>query len=343
MPEFLFITRTWHGTGGMQRLSRDLWRGISEWKGPRAVLMIPHSASAIAVFLFALRSVWHGWHTLRHQGTVHLGDASLSILIQFLRLSKRGRITVTACGLDVTYANVFYQWMIRRMLPRADCVCAISRATADVVQRRGVIQSKLTVIPCGIWDAPLSVPVPAPPHPRLLTVGRLIPRKGVVWFLSHVLPELVRRHPAIHYSISGSGHEELLIKKVIQEKGLQQAVSLHGNCSDAERNALLKWASICVMPNIAIGGDMEGFGIACIEASASGVPVVAAHIEGLKDAVTEHETGAFFESGNADDCVRAIERMMSAPPDRSAVARATLKHFHWSVLFPRYIDEVFSS
>ncbi|MBI5155978.1 glycosyltransferase family 4 protein [Candidatus Peregrinibacteria bacterium] len=344
MPcEILFITRTWHGTGGMQRLSRDLWRAMSEWKEDRAALCIPHSSGRCALIPFALRAMWYGWRTLRHGGTVHLGDASLSILIPLLRFTKRGRITITACGLDVIYTDRFYQWMIHRTLPRADCVCPISRATANEVQKRGVAASKLVVIPCGIREAPLSVPEHAPENVTLLTIGRLIPRKGVTWFLSEVLPPLLRRNHAIHYCIVGSGDQELLIKKFIQEKGLQDDVSLHSQCSDSERNELLKRATLCVIPNISVSDDMEGFGIVCIEASASGVPVVAARIEGLKDAVIENETGLFFESGNVDGCIRAIERMITSPPDRSAVARATLKHFHWSVLFPRYIHEVFTA
>ncbi len=341
--DFLFITRSWHGTGGMQRLSRDLWRGINEWKGERAALQIPRSSSPLALIPCAVRSVFHGWRVLRAGGNVHLGDASLSILIPFLRLTKRGRITITVCGLDVTYSSIFYQWIIRRMLPKADCVCAISHATADEAQKRGVISSKLVVIPCGIWEAPLSVPVPAPASVQLLTVGRLIRRKGVAWFLSDVFPLLLRRNPAIHYCIVGSGPQELLIKKIVQEKGVQDAVSLHLHCSDSERNELLKNATMLVAPNISVRGDMEGFGIVCIEASASGVPVVAARIEGLNDAVIENETGTFFESGNADDCVRAIEHTIAFPPDRATIARATLKYFHWSVLFPRYIDEVFAA
>lgn len=98
----------------------------------------------------------------------------------------------------------------------------------------------------------------------------------------------------------------------------------------------MEHAMLFVAPNIVVKGDMEGFGIVCIQASDSGLQVASAYIEGLRDAVIPGQTGQFFESGNADDCVRVIHDMLAVPLSPSAVHAATAESFSWSRLVPLY-------
>ena len=179
------------------------------------------------------------------------------------------------------------------------------------------------------------------PHPHLLTIGRLIERKGVAWFLLEVLPLLLLDFPLIHYSIVGTGPQERLIKKIIQEKDLQDHVSLHEQATDAERDTLLSGATLLVTPNIPVEGDMEGFGMVCIEASGRGVPVCAARLEGLSDAVIEGRTGHFFHPLDPADCARVIRVMIESPLAPGEGARATMERYAWPRLLERYHREVF--
>ncbi len=268
-------------------------------------------------------------------------DASLCILFPFFR-DHLDRVTVTAHGLDVSWAHPFYQWMIRRFLPRAKLIHCVSRATANAVIARGVDPGRIVILPCGIGDVSVSSGS-AGDIPRLVTVGRLVERKGVVWFLAEVLPLLIALRGDIKYHIVGTGPAEQSIKKVIREKSLQEAVFLHGELDDATRDALVEQSNVFLMPNVPVPGDMEGFGIACIEASARGIPIVAANSEGLRDAVIEGETGTLFHPGDATDCCNAIIGMLSSQPDHAAIARATRARFHWSMLFPRYVNAIFES
>ncbi|OGJ80058.1 hypothetical protein A2454_00910 [Candidatus Peribacteria bacterium RIFOXYC2_FULL_55_14] len=265
----------------------------------------------------------------------------LAVAIKFF--VPGAKITATAFGLDVLRTLPFYQWMLRWSLLSLDRVICISHATADAVHARGVLREKIVIIPCGIWmGTEECVRKGRRGEPRLLTVGRLVPRKGVAWFLSEVLPLLLQEYPRLHYTVVGTGPQEKLIKKIVREKGLEDAVTLAGAVSDKCRNQLFVESDCFVVPNVPREADMEGFGIVCIEASSRGVPVVAARLEGLTEAVQEGGTGLFFRTGDAKECVRCIRSMLTQPPDPLSVARSTREHYSWPQLLPRLRDALFS-
>ncbi len=333
-PSLLFIVRNYHGRGGMQRFAKDVFRAMEQGSGATTQLCKPGTRSKLSLPSFLFRAVQMGRRTLRNGGRVHLMDPSLVILLPFFR-GNEDHISVSAHGLDVIYKNPLYQGILRRWLPRVGRILCISHVTAEEVMLRDVAPEKVIVLPCGIHDVPPPVS-PAPDGPRIVTVGRLVERKGVAWFIAEVLPKLLAQCPRLRYHVVGDGPASASIKKVIQDNSLQEAVFLHGELEDDARDALVAHSDIFVMPNVPVMGDMEGFGIACIEASALGVPVIAAELEGLCDAVIEGKTGSFFTSLDALDCANAIISVLRAAPDRAAIAKATKEHFHWSVLTSRY-------
>lgn len=313
-PRILFLTRKWFGHGGMQCLSRDLGHQIRRSYGRRPLFSRPTH--------------------------IHLGDASLIVPGLILRSLTGARLSVTACGLDVIYPRAWYQRMIRSFLPTSDRVVCISHATAEEARARGVPDDRIVVIPCGIDDERPMHMAPADPG-LIVTVGRLIPRKGVAWFIEHVLPLVRQERPGAQYVVIGDGPERTHIESVIRRTGQSASVELKTGCSDAERNYLLSRAAIFVAPNIPVEGDMEGFGIVCIEASSHGIPVIASKLEGLQDAMIEGKTGLFFEPLNAADCAEKIAMVWDRADDCSLVIDRARKNFGWSVLFPLYQRHVF--
>lgn len=293
----------------MQRLSRDMRRVLGTWQMQGGKLH------------------------------VHLGDAALAPLGRILKAFSV-RVTCTACGLDVIYPHAWYQWLIRKTLPKLDHIVCISTATAEEVHKRGVPSHHITVIPCGVWPEECVDGNRPVVGLHMVTVGRLIPRKGVAWFLQEVFPSIVRRFPQCTYSIIGDGAERQKIEQIILKNGLQERVNLYTNFDHKKKKDLLHTANLFVMPNVRIAGDMEGFGIVCIEASAAGVPVVAANIEGVRDAVIDGQTGRLFMPEDAYDCERVIVEMMDMPLPSADVRTATHENFSWDVLGPRVISAI---
>jgi phosphatidyl-myo-inositol dimannoside synthase len=338
MPSLLFITRTWEGLGGLQSFSRALWDGWKVRYGQNAELVALERRGAIRSLAFGLKAVRQGIAAARAGKHIHLGDASLAPVAFLIRRFTRARISANACGLDLTYPPRWYQVLLRKTWGSIDVFCCNSRATAEVLCAKGW-KGEMMVIPCIAEDTVPRTHVPS--EPTLLLFGRLVPRKGTVWFVREVLPRLHRQVPAVRCIIAGDGPEEDAVRTAIADAGLSSCVIFVGSVSDTEKDGLLRAASMLVMPNMHREGDMEGFGIVCLEASARGVPVAAARLEGLKDSVIDGATGRFFTSGDAADCAAVIERMLKEAWDPAAVHAATLQRFSRERVLSLY-DHVFT-
>lgn len=301
----------------------------------------PSRWGLLALISFAVRAFVQGIRAGRSTH-IHLGDASLSPLGALMSAITGAKVSVTVAGLDVIYGAWWYQPLIRWALPRLHRVCSISHATEVEVLKRGVKRENSVMIPCGIHTARLTARIPVSHEaPQLISVCRLVPRKGIAWFIEEVMPLLLADIPTLQYSIMGDGPEKARLEQIIQSNQLASSVHLLGNCDDLTRDRALFDADLLVVPNIHIPGDMEGFGIVCIEASARGLPVAAANIEGVADAVLERETGRFFEAENPADAARVIRQMIAVPFDPLEIEQATALQYDWVRLFPLYHDAVF--
>jgi phosphatidylinositol alpha-1,6-mannosyltransferase len=274
---------------------------------------------------------------------IHLGDAVLSPLLPLIRVLRPGlRRSITVYGLDLKFPSKVYRLMLRYCLPLAGKVVAISQATSDEAKKLGVPPASIVVIPCAISQATeLPVTNRNPGGLRLLIFGRQIKRKGSVWFLEEVLPLLLKKFPGLHLTVAGDGYELPAIRAEAA-KFSQANVTVYGVVSENERLKLLADCTVFVVPNIPVENDMEGFGITCIEAAAAGLPVVAADLEGLKDAVKDHETGFLFKVRDPHSAAEAIEKAAGYFPDPARIKAACLKHYGTDQLALRYSLDVFA-
>ncbi|HLD71214.1 MAG TPA: glycosyltransferase family 4 protein [Candidatus Peribacteraceae bacterium] len=329
MKRLLSIARTTGGFGGMQRLQSDLDRALENVPDIIYVIVRPFGTLLDPTFLF--RALLHA-----RGSVVHLGDASLVFLIPLLRLCGAQRIIVTACGLDVVYDHALYQRYIRMLLKKADHVIAISRATAAQVVHRGANPRNVSVIPCGIVDVRGLTS-----GTGLLSVCRLVPRKGIAWFLEHVFPIVLAQDPAVRWTIVGDGPELVCIEQLRTQLKLESSVTILGSVSEEKKQKIFSVHSVFLMPNIPVPGNMEGFGITCIEASARGLSVAAARLEGIQDAVLEARTGIFFRPSDAEDAARVVLSLLRNPLPPANVSRETKESFSWRHLMPQYMDIFF--
>lgn len=91
-------------------------------------------------------------------------------------------------------------------------------------------------------------------------------------------------------------------------------------------------ADVFVMPNIPVDGDVEGFGLVALEAASCRTPVVAANIEGLRDAV-HPEIGELVEQKNPEQFVDAIESVQDKGVREYVVDNCT-----WRQTAEDYVD-----
>jgi phosphatidylinositol alpha-1,6-mannosyltransferase len=281
---------------------------------------------------------------------VLLGDGVLSVIGFFIKLfHPKVKVFSIIHGLDITYRLSVYQMLwVKLFLPSLDTLIAVSEETKNVAVQHGLSEEKVTVIPNGVdlsyspeqynravLERFLSFELEG--LVMLLTHGRLAKRKGAAWFIKNVLGSLPTN---THYLISGSGPEKETILKAAKEERLSARVHLLGRVSDQDKLLLLHTADIFIQPNIKVAGDMEGFGIAVIEATSCARPVVASKLEGLTDALAGGNNGILVEQGNSHAWTDALIPLIRNKEMRESLGSKALdytqSHFSWEIIAKRY-------
>ncbi|NES12337.1 MULTISPECIES: glycosyltransferase family 4 protein [Micromonospora] len=129
-------------------------------------------------------------------------------------------------------------------------------------------------------------------RPVVVCVSRLVPRKGQD-MLIRALPAIRRRVPDAALLIVGGGPYRGTLEKLARQAGVERDVVFTGSVPSAELPAHYAAGDVYAMPcrTRNRGLDVEGLGIVYLEASATGLPVVAGDSGGAPDAVREGETG----------------------------------------------------
>ena len=310
----LFLTRKYPPMiGGLETLSYNLTTGYT---GPKTIVALGRLQRHLVWFLpyVSLRTLLTG----RHYDIVHVGDPMLALAARIAHTFSRKKVVMCVHGLDLVYGSRLYQAYLRAFI-YADTYVAISAATRRLAEERGL--DPVTIITIGVANDFFKIERRADADPEvaaarkgrlvLLTTGRLIPRKGVAWFVANVLPRL-----DVLYVVVGGGRDYDRIKQAAVEAGVTDKLLLIWQPEQERLYRLFAAADVFVMPNIPSPNDVEGFGIVGIEAAASGLPVVASRLEGIPDAVADGETGILVEPMNVDAYVATIERLRADPVAR---------------------------
>ncbi len=318
----LYITRkNAPSIGGMQRFNQKLIRQLAGVR-PFRLVSWGHSQALLPGFLvFAFcRAV-----VLRLTGKIdliYLSDGLLSPLGLILKKLLRVPVAVNIHGRDIAFAFPLYLTVVPAALRRLDLVICVSSRLKEICLGYGVPEAILRVVPNGVDPADFTWTEKTPPAEKLgidlsgrtvlITVGRLVPKKGVDRFVSDILPKVAAKAPEVLYLVAGDGPLRGKIKAIIREKGMQEHVRLLGDLpmDDGRLPALYCAADIFVMPNVEVAGDIEGFGIVAIEAAAAGLPVVASRLQGIREAVREGENGILLPWDDPAAFVGRLNKLM---------------------------------
>ena len=332
-PNVVFVSRRYPpSVGGMETLARAVHLALDEYSDTTLVALgraqhhlawfLPYAA------LRARRSARPG-----RADRIVFGDALVYAMVRPVLPRSAPPCTVMVHGLDLTFPSRPYRAMVRAALPKADRVVANSHSTAAIAREMGVAAERCVVLNPGV-----EIPAPWPgTHaeaarqlrqrfaiaagtPVLVTLGRLVERKGVAWFVRDVLPALAG-DPV--FLVAGKGPLEAAIQEATAARNLESRVQLLGAVDDDTRALLFAGCDAFVMPNIPVAGDVEGFGLVAIEASNAGALVVAAGLEGIVDAVSHDTTGYLCAPRDVADWTARLDRVLADP----AASRATAERF----------------
>ncbi|WNI32402.1 glycosyltransferase family 4 protein [Streptomyces sp. ITFR-6] len=148
-------------------------------------------------------------------------------------------------------------------------------------------------------------------RPVVVCVSRLVPRKGQDTLIL-AMPAILAEVPDAVLLIVGGGPYEADLRKLAAQTGVADSVRFTGPVPWAELPAHYGAGDVFAMPcRTRRGGlDVEGLGIVYLEASATGLPVVAGDSGGAPDAVLDGETGWVVRGGSAEEAAERIVALL---------------------------------
>ena len=377
--EILFVSHKYPpATGGMEKQSFELINGMKRLTKVHALVYQP-GESRVRFFRMLDKRIRLILEENPDISVIHFNDglmAAFSLLHGDYPSLKR---TVTLHGLDVVFPSYLYQRYILPRFKSFDLIIAVSRATADACEKRGIPMEKIVVIHNGVDDGPVitmareevdqllaeKYHVQSRGKRLLVSIGRPVKRKGFSWFIEYVMPLLhsdfifltvgpvskrksrMSDFPLLPKSLKrklelflGTPDDEYPMEKLMK-KDRNGRVNRLGKLALDEIQAILGVADAFIMPNIEVEGDMEGFGLVCLEASLCGTSVFASASGGITDAIVHEKNGILLPPGDAISWAKSLNQLIDDPHsirlNKDEISSFTREHFSWKKMCAEYL------
>lgn len=349
--KILFISRAYPPTvGGIENQNYEL----SVWLSKIAeVKLIANRRGKIFLPFFLPYVSCKALFLMKNYDTLLLGDGVLACVGWLVKLFHKKPVISVIHGLDFTYEFGLYQKLwVGYFIKKLDKLIAVGNETIKIGIKKGIPPEKFVFVPNGVdaekfskvysrADLDEALKIKTGEKKVILTSGRLAKRKGVAWFVEKVLPKL---GGDIIYVVAGEGPDRKNIENAIEKNHLQDRVLMLGYISDEQRNILLGACDLFVQPNIKIAGDVEGFGISVLEAAASRLPVLAAELEGLRDAINDGQNGFLLPSENANAWINKIKELLVDDDFRKdfgeKARQFVIENYSWDKIAQKYLEEI---
>ena len=379
--EILFVSHKYPpAVGGMEKQSFELIRGMEPLARVHAIVYDGRE-SRLRFFRMLRRRILQTCRENPGISVIHFNDGLLAAVCLRHKGYEHLKRTATLHGLDVVFPNAWFQRYVLPQFNRLDLMIAVSRATANACIGRGLSPQKVVVVPngvdTGIADTPRRRDFPGYFEKQygigmagkkvIVAMGRSVRRKGFSWFVREVLPQLsgdyvflivgpfhakpstteriLRFVPAsLRRQIElflGFPTDEPELRRLLAQPAIHARARHLGKLPFEDIVQILSAADAFVMPNIRIEGDMEGFGLVCLEACLCGATVFAAATDGITDAIQDQKNGFLLPAEDAAAWAGALNQLFKNPAASAlppGAARAyTLEHFSWGKMVEGYL------
>lgn len=215
--------------------------------------------------------------------------------------------------------------ILARKVAASTFVLACSESAADELRRIvashwdpsvNVHTDKVVLAPHGV-DVERFAPRPRPAEPtttpRLLAVGRLVPKKGYATLLA-ALADMKSAGVDFQCRIVGGGGLRDELTDLVGALGLDGHVKLCGTLTQQEIVDEYHQADVFVQASVVTAdGDRDGIPNSVLEAMATGLPVVATSVAGIPEVVTDRETGLLVAPGDPEALAAALTTVLGGP------------------------------
>jgi len=269
----------------------------------------------------------------------HYGDLALELGVAAELVSAP--LVASFYGYDCSsYPRRYGENVFAPLFARAALVTALSEVMAERLRALGCPADRIRLHRIGVDTSAFSPSAPArTATPRLLTVARLVEKKGVDTLI-RALALLRPEFPALRLDLVGDGPLRPGLERLASAEGLAEAVRFHGAQSEIRIVEFMRDADCFVLASVTgADGDEEGTPTALMEASSMALPVVSTWHSGIPEVVLDGQTGLLVPPGDIEALADRIRRLLRDPDLRRRLGdrgRAHIaEHFDMPVLTRR--------
>lgn len=258
---------------------------------------------------------------------------------------------ISSWGSDVIWSPhqfFLFDWILRYNFKQADRITATSRMLARATAALCPANTEVRVIPFGV-DTDVFSPPSDTDLDRPLTIGivkTLRPRYGIRELIL-AFHRIAGAFPEARLIVVGGGEQYADLQAMIISLGMETRVTLTGPVSHEQIPDYLRSFDLFVVPSLT---NRESFGVAAVEASATGLPVIASRVGGLPEVVLDGKTGLLVPPGDIDALATAMSRLLTDPALRTQMGQAgrqfVLENYRWednAKLMEQLYNEVLNS
>lgn len=332
---------SWHGSSGSHP-EFDAAAPFEVVRHPTSLMLPTPDVLRRAKELLRSRdceSVWFG------------AAAPLALLAQPLRAAGAERIVASTHGHEVGWSMLpGARQALRRIGGTTDALTFVSKYTRGRFASAFGPMAGLEYLPSGV-DTDFFRPDEAAraeirarhglgDRPTVVCVSRLMPRKGQD-MLIRALPQVRRKVPDAALLLVGGGPYRGTLARLANELELAGDVVLTGSVPWRELPAHYVAGDVFAMPSRTRGGglDVEGLGLVYLEASASGLPVIAGNSGGAPETVLEDVTGHVVDGRDVTRLAETLVPLLQDPVRARKVGEAgrswVRERWRWDVLAAR--------
>jgi phosphatidylinositol alpha-1,6-mannosyltransferase len=234
---------------------------------------------------------------------------------------------------------------------RAQQVVCVSEYVRNSMQRAGFAGANLRVIRNGVPGSLVAAPyrpalVDAIRHRHgltgkkiILTLSRLVPRKGHAQLIE-ALPEILSRHPNAVYLIVGKGEFEEQLKALSAKKKVEHAVLFAGEIPEDAKVGYLDLCDVFVLLSRSDGQRVEGLGISLLEAAGRSKPLVGARHGGITEVIEHDRSGYLVDPLDSRTVAARVCALLDDPDLAHTMGAAARERVLQEFLASRMIAEV---
>ena len=236
------------------------------------------------------------------------------------RIARKPVVT-TLRGADVNRAShsPVDRFFLKRCLKFSDSIITVSDAIRKIIKNKYPQWSdKVVTIPNGVDNKFIGIGADrdykTSDRIRFVTIGSLIPRKRIETILYAL--SRIKTLDGIELSVIGDGPEEQFLKELTLDLDLAGCVEFLGPISHAKVPGHLQYSD-----GFILSSTSEGRPNALLEAMASGVPVIASNIAGVRELIEDGKTGLLFDVDHPEQLAKQLELLIKDSNARCALGQ----------------------